>query len=49
MQGERVRRARVLEDDEWRLIRPHQDWEDGEVSAGYRGMTQCNAMCWCSA
>ncbi|GAX85585.1 hypothetical protein CEUSTIGMA_g13000.t1 [Chlamydomonas eustigma] len=28
-----IRRARVLEDGQWHLVKPHQMWEDGEVSS----------------
>lgn len=33
IKAQRVRRARIMEDGEWRLIRPHQEWEDGEVTS----------------
>eukprot|EP00955_Chlamydomonas_euryale_P095540 364943-Chlamydomonas_euryale.AAC.14 len=33
MQATRVRRARILEDGVWRLIKPGQTWKDGEVTS----------------
>lgn len=33
IENSKIRRARIMEDGEWRLIKPGQDWEDGEVTS----------------
>ena len=45
IQAKNIRRARVMEDGEWRLIKPGQEWDDGEVrcTAGRNGPDRAGA------
>ena len=39
-----IRRARVMEDGEWRLIKPGQEWDDGEVRTGSGGSSRSGSV-----
>lgn len=32
-QGDKIRRARIQEDKEWKLLKPGQTWSDGDVTS----------------